>query len=128
MKTQVTLLLTLVTGIGIGAAAVQGLHAQVKPKAYVIGEYVTVDKAEQAALTAKVNPMIVAAGGRTLNTAGGKIIQRVGEPPKEGITIIEWDNVDKALAFLDGPYAKIPQADRDKGRKYSRAFIVEATQ
>jgi uncharacterized protein (DUF1330 family) len=127
MKPQVTLLLTLVTGIGIGAVVVQGLHAQVKPKAYSIGEYVTVDKAEQTAFRTKVIPMIAAAGGRLLTASGGKIIPRAGEPPKEGITIIEWDNVDKALAFLDGPYQKL-RPEADKGTKYSRAFIVEATQ
>ena len=38
MKTQYALALALLTGVGIGAAAIQGLHAQAKPVAYVIAE------------------------------------------------------------------------------------------
>lgn len=42
MKTQYTLALTLLTGVAIGAVAVQGLHAQAKLKAYSIGEIVPI--------------------------------------------------------------------------------------
>src|SRR5262245_49714804 len=38
MKPRYTLGLTLVTGIAIGAIAMQGLHAQTKLKAYSVGE------------------------------------------------------------------------------------------
>jgi hypothetical protein len=38
MKTNFGMALTLLVGVGIGAATVQGLHAQAKPPAYVITE------------------------------------------------------------------------------------------
>jgi hypothetical protein len=43
MKRHIALFLTLVSGIGIGAAAVQGLHAQAKPKAYRVVEAEVLD-------------------------------------------------------------------------------------
>jgi hypothetical protein len=38
MKTRYTVALSVVAGAALGAAAVQGLHAQAKPKAYTVSE------------------------------------------------------------------------------------------
>ena len=38
MRTHITVAFSLLTGIGIGAIAVQGLHAQSKPLVYLINE------------------------------------------------------------------------------------------
>ena len=38
MNTKSKIALTLVVGVALGAAAVQGLHAQAKPPVYVIAE------------------------------------------------------------------------------------------
>jgi hypothetical protein len=38
MKTCYTVVLSLLAGAAVGAAAVQGLHAQAKPKAYQVTE------------------------------------------------------------------------------------------
>jgi len=38
MKTQYTVALSMLAGIGLGAVAVQGLHAQAKPPAYLVIE------------------------------------------------------------------------------------------
>ena len=38
MKTRYTVALAMLAGVGIGGAAIQGLHAQAKPVAYVITE------------------------------------------------------------------------------------------
>jgi hypothetical protein len=55
MNRHISLGLAMLAGVAIGAAAVQGLHAQAKPKAYTVVESVTVDGAAQAAYT----PLIV---------------------------------------------------------------------
>jgi hypothetical protein len=46
MKTQYTVTLSILAGIGIGAAAVQGLHAQAKPPAFFIVEINKINDAE----------------------------------------------------------------------------------
>ncbi len=70
MKIRYTIGLTLLAGITIGAAAVQGLHAQAKPKAYLISETEALDAAAIAAYGPLIRPAIDAAGGRRLNTPG----------------------------------------------------------
>jgi uncharacterized protein (DUF1330 family) len=127
MKRQITLLMTLIAGIGIGAAAVQGLHAQAKPKAYVVAEYEVVDNAALAAYIPVARPLGRAAGERTLYTTGGRIVAGVGEPPKR-VTIIEWDSIEQAQAYYNSPeYTnRVPQ--QQKALRYTRAYFVEATQ
>ena len=43
MNTKPKIIVALVAGVGLGAAAVQGLHAQAKPKAYTVTELQTID-------------------------------------------------------------------------------------
>ena len=38
MKTKYTVALSVLTGAALGAAAIQGLHAQAKPSAYAVAE------------------------------------------------------------------------------------------
>ena len=63
MKTRFTVALSMLAGITIGAVAVQGLHAQAKPKAYIITETEVLDAAALAAYTPQVRAAIAAAGG-----------------------------------------------------------------
>jgi hypothetical protein len=49
MKTWHTVALSMLTGVVLGAAAIQGLHAQAKPKAYTVSEIETLDAAAQQA-------------------------------------------------------------------------------
>jgi hypothetical protein len=43
MKTRYTVALSMLSGIAIGAVAIQGLHAQATPKAYTVTELQTMD-------------------------------------------------------------------------------------
>ncbi len=44
MKTNYKVTVALAAGVAIGGAAVQGLHAQAKPPAYVVSEIDVTDK------------------------------------------------------------------------------------
>ena len=44
MKTHYTVALAMLAGVGLGVAAIQGLHAQAKPVAYVIVETTVTDQ------------------------------------------------------------------------------------
>ena len=46
MKTRYTVALSMLAGIGLGAVAVQGIHAQGKPPAYLVIEINKVTDAE----------------------------------------------------------------------------------
>ena len=51
MKIRYTVVLSMIAGAALGGAAIQGLHAQAKPKAYTVSELETLDPAAQAAFT-----------------------------------------------------------------------------
>jgi uncharacterized protein (DUF1330 family) len=125
MNRNIPLGLAMLTGIAIGAAAVQGLHAQAKPKAYTIVESVTLDPAAQAAYTPLIVAAIKAAGGRNFNTAGGKIVAFDGEAPKR-VAINEWDSLEQAQAFYNSASAKNLEAQREKANRRTRYYAVEA--
>jgi uncharacterized protein (DUF1330 family) len=125
MKTHYTVAFAMLAGFGLGAVAVQGLHAQAKPKAYTIVESVTLDAAAQAAYTPLIVAAIKAAGGRNFNTAGGKTITFVGESPKR-VAINEWDSLEQAQAFYNSAAAKNLEPQREKANRRIRYYAVEA--
>ena len=126
MKTQSTVALALLTGIGVGAAAVHGLHAQAKPPVYQVVE-IDIDAANQEAYAKdyvpKAQAAIKAAGGKFL-AAGGKTTTIEGEPPKSRVVIQQWDSLEKVQAYRDSAAFKDLLPIRDKLAKF-RSFVVE---
>jgi uncharacterized protein (DUF1330 family) len=89
MNQTCKIILGIVAGAAIGGAAVQGLHAQAKPIAYVVGE---VDVSNRDAFLKDYVPLAMkalAVGGRTADIEG--------EPPKR-IVISSFDSLDQAVA------------------------------
>ena len=125
MKTKYAVALSVLAGIAIGAAAVQGLHAQAKPKAYLITESEALDAAAIAAYGPVIRPVVDAAGGRRLNIPGGKTVAFVGEAPKR-VAISEWESLEKAQAFVSSDALKKLAPQRDKAVKTIRSYAVEA--
>ena len=115
----------MIAGAALGGAAIQGLHAQAKPKAYTVSEIETLDAAAQAAYVPHILGAIKAAGGRSFNTAGGKTAAIVGEAPKR-VAINEWDSLEQAQAFYNSKAWKDLAPQRDKAQKLIRAYAVEA--
>ena len=124
MNARYNTVLAVVAGAALGAAAVHGLHAQAKPKAYLITETEALDAAAVAAYGPLIRPVIDAAGARRLNTPGGKTVAFVGEPPKR-IAISEWESLEKAQAFVNSAAFKSLAPQRDKAVKTIRSYAVE---
>jgi len=57
------------------------------------------DPAAQAAFTPLAQAALKAAGVRTFNTAGGKVVAIEGAPPPKNAVINEWDSLEQATAF-----------------------------
>jgi uncharacterized protein (DUF1330 family) len=125
MKTHFTVALSMFAGIAIGAVAIQGLHAQAQPKAYVVTETEVLDAAALAAYSPLIRAATDAAGGRRVGPPGGKIVAFVGEPPKR-VGIQEWDSVEKAQAFRNSEAYKKLAPQREKAVKAIRSYAVEA--
>jgi uncharacterized protein (DUF1330 family) len=124
MKRSFTVGLAMVAGAALGAAAVEGLHAQVKPPVYQIVE---IDVLNQDAYVndyaPKAQAAIKAAGGKFL-AAGGKTTTIEGDPPKNRIVIQQWDSVEKIAAYRASAAFKDLLPLREKLAKFS-SFTVE---
>ncbi len=126
MNRYISLTIAILSGVAIGAAAVGGLHAQSKPKAYLVTELQVIDPAATAAYGPKVQATQKAAGGRALNTAGGRITSIEGAPPPQRVAITEWDSLEHAQAWNSSAERKNLLPERDKAEKLIRAYVVEA--
>jgi uncharacterized protein (DUF1330 family) len=119
--------MTLLAGVAIGAAAMQGLHAQAtKLKAYSVSEFETLDNAAQRAFTPSARQAIEAHHGRPLRTASGRVVHSEGAAPPKNVALVEWDSVDDALAFYKSDEWKAMQPQREKASKLIRRYVVES--
>jgi uncharacterized protein (DUF1330 family) len=124
MNTKSKMVLAVVTGAALGAAAVQGLHAQAKLKAYSIGE-VELIGAFPSDYLPTVRKAIEDAHGRALRTVNGRVVSIEGAPPPKNVAIVEWDSVDDALAFYKSKAWNDFAPQREKAQKTIRRYVVE---
>jgi uncharacterized protein (DUF1330 family) len=117
--------LAVITGAALGAAAVQGLHAQAKPKAYAVTETEVLDPAAQAAYSTQIRAAMQAAGARPVGRPGGKVVGLEGTAPKR-VGINEWESLEKAQAFYNSKAYKDLEPQRNKAVKTIRRYLVEA--
>jgi uncharacterized protein (DUF1330 family) len=123
MKTYFTVGLAMFAGFGLGAVAVQGIHAQAKPPIYQITEIVPDNMATYVKdYVPRAQAAIKAAGGRLL--AGGAATAVEGDPPKPRIAITAWDSSEKFQAYRNSAAFKELVPTRDKLAKF-RSFTVE---
>ena len=125
MKTYYTVALSMFAGVALGGAAIQGLHAQTKSKAYTVTELETLDAKGAADVAARVQKMQEGAGGRNFRTGGGKVTAMEGPPPPQRVAITEWDSLEKAQAFFKSKEWADMGPDRDKALKTVRRYAVE---
>ena len=126
MKTQYTVALAMLAGVGLGGAAIQGLHAQAKPPSYVVVDISEVTDPDGYKVVAGGSPARTAA----FKTFGAHYIARTqkitaldGTAPKRFI-VIAFPSAEKAQAWNNSATQKEVNAIRDKTTK-SRSFIIE---
>ena len=125
MKIRSIVALSLAAGAAIGAGAVEGLRAQARPLAYVVGE---IDVTNQEGFAKEFGPMArkalaLAPGYRAL-ALGGKTVSIAGQPPNGRVIINVFDSLDAAVAAYNSPAFK---AAKQIGDNYAtfRTFAVE---
>jgi uncharacterized protein (DUF1330 family) len=123
VKTHYTVALSMVAGVAIGAAAINGLHAQAKPPAYVLVDVaVSNEDGYQKAFKEygdKIAKVITDGGGKFL-VRGGKIVAIEGAPARR-LVIVAFDDLDKAQAtFTSAAYKQT----RKPGDQYATFRIL----
>ena len=125
MKTQYTVAIAILAGIAIGGMAVQALHAQTKPRAYVVIE---MDVMNQESFFKEFVPAAVKTimdqGGKFL-ARGGKLVNIEGPGPVysevKRLTVVEFENMEKAQATFASPsYSDV----KTIGNKHAKFRIV----
>jgi uncharacterized protein (DUF1330 family) len=125
MKTRCTVALSVLAGVAVGAVAVQALHAQAKPSAYVIAEIDVTNVEPYDKEYVPPAAKAVTDGGGKYIVRGGRTVALYGEPPKPRIAVMVFESMDKAQAAFDSPAYK---AAKTLGDKYAtfRVYAVEA--
>jgi uncharacterized protein (DUF1330 family) len=123
VKTRYAVTLAMVAGIGIGAAAVQGLHAQSK-QVYLVTE---IDVSNAEAYVKEYAPLAQA----SIKKAGGKLLAASlnvtaveGTAPKR-VAIQVWDSMEQVDAWHNGADYKEARKIGDKYATF-RSFAVPA--
>ena len=127
MKTHHAVGLAMLSGIAVGAVAVQGLNAQTKPPVYVVVDFSEITDPEgYKVLSGRSN----AATTQLFADSGGQYLSRTdnitaldGTPPKRFI-MSRFDSVDKVKGWYNSPEQMKVNEIRNKTTK-SRVFIVE---
>jgi len=124
MKTKYAVQLAVIVGFGLGAVAIEGLHAQAKPPVYTITEVdVTNLDAYLKEYAPKAQALIKKSGGRFL-VAGQNVTALEGAPPKKRVAIQVWDSIEKIQAWRNSAEYKENRKIGDKYAKF-RSYAVE---
>lgn len=113
----------ILVGAALGAAAVEGLHAQAKPPVYTVTEIDVHDVDAYLKEYVPVVQPIIKKNGGTLLAASLKVTPMIGTAPKR-VAINRWDSLEAAQALYNSPEFKAAQAI---GEKYAtfRRYAVE---
>jgi uncharacterized protein (DUF1330 family) len=124
METHIKVALGVLTGFGLGVVAVQGLHAQAQPPAYVISEIdVTNPDAYAKEYVPLANKALAESGQKRL-VSGGRTIVIAGAPPASRVVVSMFDSLEKAqAAYTSTAYLEARKVGDQYGKL--RIFAVE---
>jgi len=124
METRIKIALGVLAGFGLGAVAVQTLHAQVTPPAYVISE---IEVTNADAYTKEYVPLAnkaLADSGQKRLVSGGRTISIAGAPPAARVVVSVFDSLEKAqAAYTSAAYLEARKIGDQYGKL--RIFAVE---
>jgi uncharacterized protein (DUF1330 family) len=128
MKSRFVVAAAMLTSMAVGAAAVEGLHAQAKPPVYFIGEIeVTNPEGYAKEYVPKAREIIKEHGGQLVAAGGaagsGNPVVAIDGVPPSRVVIYRYPSIDAVHAWRNDPaYEKVRQV----GEKYAkyRTFAV----
>jgi len=124
MKTRYIITLSISAGVVVGDAAVQALHAQTKPPAYVVAEIDVMNPDPYDKEYVPPAAKAIADGGGKYLVRGGKTVAFYGEPPKSRIAVMIFASLEKAQAAFNSSAFKEAKKVGDKYAKF-RVYAVE---
>ena len=123
MNRFVTVGLAMVAGAALGAAAMNGLHAQGGLPAFSVTELEVTNVAGYEPIRTTLTAENQKAGGKFL-AQGGRVEMVEGTAPKR-VIITQWKSMDDAKKYYATPAVKKAFEDRKQFTRGARIFIVE---
>jgi uncharacterized protein (DUF1330 family) len=122
MKSRVSIALALVAGFGIGAATIEGLHAQSKAPVFTVAEIdVSNVDAYGKEYAPKAQALIRAKGGKVL-VGSNNVVALEGQPARR-LAVHQWESMDKVKGWYgSAEYKEL----RKIGDKYAKFRIMAA--
>ena len=124
MHIYVKLGLAMLAGFGMGVIAVDQLHAQGRPPAYVISEIDVINADAYANEYVPLANKALAESGQKRLASGGKTIALAGAPPASRIVVSVFESLEKAQAAYSSPAYMEARKIGDQYGKL-RIFAVE---
>lgn len=112
--------IAVLVGVGIGAVSMHALRAQAKPPAYVIAEVTVKDRDPYMKEFLPARAKAIHDAGGTYIVRGGDPKAVAGEPPGQRIIVVQFENMDKLIAFTQSAGFKDSEAI---GEKYAKIRI-----
>ena len=122
MKTRYTVALSIFSGMALGLAAAQGIHAKAKPPAYIFTEFEIIDQAALKEFSSKVAEVVKASGAKYL-VRRGQIVALEGQAPKL-FTVQVFESMEQAQDFRRSKAWQDLTPLRERALK-QRSFIAE---
>ena len=107
-------------GAGIGAVSMDTLRAQAKPPAYAIAEVTVKDRDPYMKEFLPARAKAIHDAGGTYIVRGGDPKTVAGKPPGQRIIVVQFENMDKLIAFTQSAGFKDSEAI---GEKYAKIRI-----
>jgi uncharacterized protein (DUF1330 family) len=125
MKSVLNISAAVACGLLVGGGAVQLLHAQAKPPAFVVAEIAVKDKQgyEENYLKATTKD-ISNHGGKYLAGGYDKTVSLVGDPPPNRVILLQFANMDAVKAWRDQGGEDMENTVGSKYAKF-RVYAVE---
>jgi len=124
MQTRYTVTLAAIAGFGLGAVAIETIHAQAKPPVFYIAEIELLNAdAYTKEYAPKAQATIKKHGGRLL-AAGSKTTSFEGAPPKQRVAVQQWESIEQIQKWRSSPEYKEARQIGDKYAKF-RGFAIE---
>jgi uncharacterized protein (DUF1330 family) len=124
MKTTHKMMLTLLGGIALGGATIEGIHAQAKPPTYVVVALLKITD------PAGFKTTVVDKAAAAMAGSGGQFVIRTDKitsldgPPPQRFVVIAFDSAEKAQAWHNSAAQKEVDAARAKTTD-SLSFMVD---
>ena len=125
MKSALKITAAITCGLLVGGSAVQILHAESKPPAFVVAEIAVKDEKGYDKNFQKATQKDIANhGGKYLAVGYNKTVSLVGEPPPNRVVILQFANMDAVKEWREQGAMDMENTIGSKYAKF-RIYAVE---